>query len=34
MDKEKEKENLPEELSKKEIEQLDKIIEKLLSVKE
>ena len=34
MDKEKEKESLPEELSKKEIEQLDKIIEKLLSVKE
>ena len=34
MDKEKEKENLPEELSKKAIEQLDKIIEKLLSVKE
>jgi hypothetical protein len=34
MDKEKEKENQPEELSKKEIEQLDKIIEKLLSVKE
>ena len=34
MDKEKEKENQPEELSKKEIEQLDKIIVKLLSVKE
>ena len=34
MDKEKEKENQSEELSKKEIEQLDKIIEKLLSVKE
>ena len=34
MDKEKEKKNQPEELSKKEIEQLDKIIEKLLSVKE
>ena len=34
MDKEKEKENQQEELSKKEIEQLDKIIEKLLSVKE
>ena len=34
MDKEKEKENQPEELSKKEIEQLDEIIEKLLSVKE
>ena len=34
MEKEKEKENQPEELSKKEIEQLDKIIEKLLSVKE
>ena len=29
-----EKENQPEELSKKDIEQLDKIIEKLLSVKE
>ena len=33
MDKEKEKENQPEELSKKEIEQLDKIIDKLVSVK-
>ena len=29
-----EKEKQPEELDKKEIEQLDKIIEKLLSVKE
>jgi hypothetical protein len=29
-----EKETQPEELSKKEVEQLDKIIERLLSVKE